>query len=1455
MSNPFATGKQASSSNPFSGSYVPKYPSASATTPTLRQALMAMQLDKKQKGRDYSLGALLKRGAGDTGNAVLWAFDKIMRPQWAVTGAVSAGLDPKLGKDPGFAEVFGAAAHGAKAGFTGQSKKGFGEVLDEQGVLKGHARLRGVAGFYGDVAYDPLMLASTAAAPVTGGGSLAAYTALKTGAKAAGKEVAEATLRTAAKKAAHDAGRQVLDGKVTDDAIEVLTKAGPDFQARLGLAKTIKAGEKAHPSEMLADNKWFQEKAIAQEIAYAEEKRVTKRAVQLRYGTQKYALKTPTTIRGRQIAPTVPKMANTAARKIPVLSKIVDATGKRFVPGFRREELHAAEMARLKIAQVNNTHQAARIADIMQGRSLRGTGVGIHEANPALNKAVQDLAKEDQLHAMALFESPIKAKNGRVARAVIKKDGEYVLNEKYISLLRAKYDAGDIVHGISEAQAEFIRRFHEATQFLYNRDQAYGVKYRGIHRGEKGQLYVPHRFMTDGNPINMNQMEQNIFTDAGFQHLRSKTDITLRKLDELVQKGKLPKAVETDPYKLLTATSRARAEKQADQIMIHSLENYIGIPTRIVNPAQMEKATARLSKANKALVKAETTAAKAEQALGDAKIEARTSIEKEIDAKIEEIQKKIRSVRHSKPANKRVGAAYDAINETWAKKIKQLDTTIKSNLTRAQREATRLRKEADAAEAQAERAIQGKEVKVKPITIKQKVDPAKAKALEHARIQHEDAVDLAARLPEDPPVHNARILGELEQMDHTSQAVDDFREIKRADYEKGPDGTEEYQGDKADAWENVKEEHQAHLEDTAQELDAAKKDATEITVKPKVTTKVVVNKGWVTRSTKLAHAKMEAADAAEAKLATLPTEIDDNALNALTNERNDAIEKAAKMADINQRRTKKATIMVMENRIGLLKVEKARKLGQLDKPASRESIAAYGPTRRTKIEAFEARAAARKEVKLAENAGDAAAKGKKNPAYSAQTHRKLGKSTDEWGNDYAYPPEVADSMERLRKIVSGDEKTIDDFAKGYGKLMASWKLLVTVVNPGYRIRNTMTDFWNMWVAGVPAHMISKVGFIGRNSALGVMRRAKKGDMDAIHTILEAATHGVLSGLFAGDVAAVAKMMKYSASKKALIKDKHFIRLYTKVMTDVNKNAENWGRLTHYLYRKDWQQMSGADAALKVKLAHFDYEDLTPFEQKIMKRVFPFYTWTRKNIPYQVRMLVQQPGRYSAFPKMAQEAGYASGDASSDPSVPSYMGDNFYMRIGKNRFLNPQFGPGDLAPLQGPGQAFDRVKGMVTPAAKIPAEIIMNKSMFTGQPISGNKHPRDPVTPLGAALLGLIPGNPANVGQTSRQGVSGPGANPWAAYALGQTPITRLLGVTGGGIKKKTAGTNSLLSYLGGISTSTVDQEAQRGYMTQDAYQEADRVIQGLRDAGLLPQPKQRKLSKKEQAIQTQVFGP
>jgi len=58
-----------------------------------------------------------------------------------------------------------------------------------------------------------------------------------------------------------------------------------------------------------------------------------------------------------------------------------------------------------------------------------------------------------------------------------------------------------------------------------------------------------------------------------------------------------------------------------------------------------------------------------------------------------------------------------------------------------------------------------------------------------------------------------------------------------------------------------------------------------------------------------------------------------------------------------------------------------------------------------------------------------------------------------------------------------------------------------------------------------------------------------------------------------------------------------------------------------------------NAVLMMKKAHFDYGDFTKLEEKVGRRVIPFYAWQRNNIALQYKLLFDRPGYVNVWQKI------------------------------------------------------------------------------------------------------------------------------------------------------------------------------------------------------------------------------
>lgn len=479
------------------------------------------------------------------------------------------------------------------------------------------------------------------------------------------------------------------------------------------------------------------------------------------------------------------------------------------------------------------------------------------------------------------------------------------------------------------------------------------------------------------------------------------------------------------------------------------------------------------------------------------------------------------------------------------------------------------------------------------------------------------------------------------------------------------------------------------------------------------------------------------------------------------------------------------------------------------------------------------------------------------------------------GEQYAFPPQVHKAMSRVERILD-DEEMMGNLSSSMRKAMSYWKLGVTTINPGYRVRNTVSDLWNMYIAGVPAARIAQFGAraadmqtkayrlsqkLAEAHAAGKNYPLTKAEKKLMSRMEEAYNHGVMSGLFQGDIQTVAAMYRSGSVTKAFIdQNKPHLALVRWAQT-FNRNGENWGRLTHYLYRREYERLGASEAADWVKKAHFDYEELTPFEAQRLKMWLPFYTWSRKNIPYQLVQMVSRPGKFATFGKVVQTSNeLATGDnttlGAQEGLMPDWMREKLAFRIpgGTNAYHIPQAGITDLAKITNPRE----LGQLLGPQLKLPYEILTGKSMLTGEDISGGAHARKPISNAAAQVLQFIPGT--DVGPTSRnvrgEKVVGMGANPWVGYIAGQLPWLNQLVNRQATIRQEQQGHAALpwASFAGGVAIYERDLETEQTVAQIEFQEQMQRLMRSLRDMGLVEESKPKKPSEFQQQLNKLLAG-
>lgn len=309
--------------------------------------------------------------------------------------------------------------------------------------------------------------------------------------------------------------------------------------------------------------------------------------------------------------------------------------------------------------------------------------------------------------------------------------------------------------------------------------------------------------------------------------------------------------------------------------------------------------------------------------------------------------------------------------------------------------------------------------------------------------------------------------------------------------------------------------------------------------------------------------------------------------------------------------------------------------------------------------------------------------------------------------DYVAHPDVVDYLENVQKVFVNDDTT-KNVLKIYDKIHNLWKGSVTSYFPAFHTRNAIGNIFNNFVAGVK-NPKSYTDAAKLQKGTGKLDDVFKKIFPDAETFEEArkvmAEIGVTGkGQFAEDVP---ELFQKAIGQEGI--GRKIAKTPRRVGTAIEDNA----RVAHFL-EKVRKGNSFDEAAKSVNKFLFDYSDLTPFERNVMKRIFPFYTFSRKNVPLQFEQVFKQPRKYKAVADAV--AGLQSGDLTPEEKryMPDYITETFGISVDRGPGGEPQMLAGLGLPLedvQKGGEPLKSLLDMASPLLKTPAEVATGRSFF------------------------------------------------------------------------------------------------------------------------------------------------
>ena len=308
----------------------------------------------------------------------------------------------------------------------------------------------------------------------------------------------------------------------------------------------------------------------------------------------------------------------------------------------------------------------------------------------------------------------------------------------------------------------------------------------------------------------------------------------------------------------------------------------------------------------------------------------------------------------------------------------------------------------------------------------------------------------------------------------------------------------------------------------------------------------------------------------------------------------------------------------------------------------------------------------------------------------------------------------------------------------YDKFTHIIKLNQTTILPQFHARNKISNTFLNWL-GVGSDAVNKEFQIQAYRAVH-----NKGEVEGMLKIKDA--HGVESEIPWSEVYAEAR--RNDAIGKGFFKQDEVLDVGgretvkgnwkpwdTKNFIPYKKGSafgsliEDQDRLIHFASQVS-RGMGFEEAGISANKYLFDYGDLTSFEQSVMKRIMPYYTWLRKNSVLQVDQMIQHPEKYQYVAKVM---GGIKGMVDEEDRINPFFVNDFALDWIQTPFevtnpdgvkepvlLNPNLPFMDLSRIPDITHPVDSLKGLFSqsnPIFKTPIEQIANKNVFFDSPIT------------------------------------------------------------------------------------------------------------------------------------------
>lgn len=332
------------------------------------------------------------------------------------------------------------------------------------------------------------------------------------------------------------------------------------------------------------------------------------------------------------------------------------------------------------------------------------------------------------------------------------------------------------------------------------------------------------------------------------------------------------------------------------------------------------------------------------------------------------------------------------------------------------------------------------------------------------------------------------------------------------------------------------------------------------------------------------------------------------------------------------------------------------------------------------------------------------------------------------GENFYLPKDVEEFFTRFMEMSRlGSNADLNSFIRIVDNLTRLFKATATIPYPGFHIRNMIGDIFMGFLDGVKGREYTQILLDSLKTKKGMTVNYKIGGKDFSFSELwdmfkENAASG---GFYRSDLGISEKFAKADPS-----------RIWTGLRKG-SEGREDFGRFVHFVhaFREEFPQaatkIKNKDKALthaieastyRVNKFLFDYGALTPVEKNVLRRVIPFYTYTRKVMPTILESMMLSPANLARTNRWFQSS-HLNGENFDPLLVPDYLREMGYATLTDEE--EPWLARGDVLPtnipntftnLSDPMGLANAASSMFNPYMQILPELGTGEEFFTGREI-------------------------------------------------------------------------------------------------------------------------------------------